>query len=117
MNLLADESVDRSIVERLRSDGHQVEYVAELSPGISDEEVLRQANDRGVVLVTADKDFGELVFRYGLTHPGVLLLRLGGQIRQARCDIAARVIRDHASEVPGAFTVVTPDTLRIRHSP
>lgn len=114
MNLFADESVDRSIVERLRMDGHQVEYVAELSPSISDEEVLRQANDRGVVLITADKDFGELVFRRSLVHPGVVLLRLGGRPREARCDLVSGVIRDHASELPGAFTVVTPDTLRIR---
>lgn len=40
MNLLADESVDRQIVERLRQDGHRVRYVAEMEPGISDEIVL-----------------------------------------------------------------------------
>ena len=114
MNLYADESVDRSIVERLRMEGHQVDYVAELSPGILDDEVLQQANDRGVVLITADKDFGELVFRRRLAHSGIVLLRLGGQAREARCDIVARDVRDHVSELPGAFTVVTPDTLRIR---
>lgn len=50
-------------MERLRHDGHDVLYVAKLSPSITDEEVLQQANDRGALLVTADKDFGELVFR------------------------------------------------------
>ena len=60
MNLVADEGVDRPVVERLRQDGHDVVYVAEQSPSTPDEEVLQQANARSAVLVTADKDFGEL---------------------------------------------------------
>jgi len=63
VNLVANEGVDRPVVERLRQDGHDVVYVAELSPSITDEEVLQQANARSAVLLTADKDFGELVFR------------------------------------------------------
>jgi predicted nuclease of predicted toxin-antitoxin system len=71
MNLLANESVDRPIVERLRRDGHDVVYVADLSPSITDDEVLQQANNGNALLVTADKDFGELVFRQGWLHRGV----------------------------------------------
>jgi predicted nuclease of predicted toxin-antitoxin system len=78
VNLVADEGVDRPVVEHLRQDGHDVVYVAELSPGVADEEVLQQANARSAVLLTADKDFGELVFRQGLVHSGVVLLRLRG---------------------------------------
>ena len=63
MNLFADESVDGPVVERLRRDSHDVVYVAELAPSITDDDVLREANGRSAVLVTADKDFGELVFR------------------------------------------------------
>lgn len=46
MNFLADESVDRQIVERLRQDGHQVWYVAEMEPGVSDDVVLNLANEK-----------------------------------------------------------------------
>ncbi len=63
MNFVADESVDQSIVSRLRVDRHLVEAVSELSPGITDDEVLSRALDKGAVLLTADKDFGELVER------------------------------------------------------
>lgn len=63
MNLLADESVDRQIVERLRQDGHEVLYAAEMEPGIPDDVVLERANEISAWLMTADKDFGELVFR------------------------------------------------------
>ncbi|HEV8614832.1 MAG TPA: DUF5615 family PIN-like protein [Methylomirabilota bacterium] len=72
MNLFADESVEQPVVERLREDSHDVVYVAELAPSITDDEVLRSANDRSAVLVTADK-FGELVFRQGAIHSGVEL--------------------------------------------
>ena len=46
MNFLADESVDGPIVEALREDGHDLQYVAEISPGITDDEVLDAANTR-----------------------------------------------------------------------
>ena len=74
MNLFADESVDRPVVERLREDSHDVTYVAELTPSVTDDELLREANTRSAVLVTADKDFGELVFRQGVIHSGDLSL-------------------------------------------
>jgi predicted nuclease of predicted toxin-antitoxin system len=75
VTFLADEGVDRQIVERLRLDGHQVAYVAEMSPGITDETVLMEGRDSASILITADKDFGELVFRRRRTTTGVLLIR------------------------------------------
>jgi len=93
VNLFADESVDRPVVERLRQDSHDVVYVAELTPSITDDEVLRDANSRSAVLVTADKDFGELVFRQGAIHSGVVLLRLAGLANATKGEIVAEVCR------------------------
>jgi len=75
MKIVADEGVDRQVVEQLRRENHEVIYVAELAPGISDDEVLQLANERGAVLLTADKDFGELVFRLNRTSGGIMLIR------------------------------------------
>lgn len=55
MNILADESVDLPIVARLRAAGHDVVYVAELSPSIKDDEVLQEANRLEAVLVTVTR--------------------------------------------------------------
>lgn len=63
MKFLADENVDKPIVKRLRDDGHTVLYVLETEPSISDDEVIRRASEELALLLTADKDFGELVFR------------------------------------------------------
>lgn len=114
MNLVADESVDRQIVERLRLDGHAVVYVAELAPSSSDDAVLAEANQRNSLLVTADTDFGELVFRLKRLNAGVVLLRLGGLAPLVKAELASNAIRDHAAELPGKFSVISPGVLRIR---
>lgn len=114
MIFVCDEGVDRSIVEQLRSDGHNVTYIAELSPSVPDDEVLREANVRGAVLVTADKDFGELVFRLGQLSTGILLIRLHDLTTQDRASLVAAVVLDHGAELTGAFSVLSPTKLRIR---
>jgi predicted nuclease of predicted toxin-antitoxin system len=114
MILLADESVDFPIVDRLRGDGHSVAYVAEVSPSISDDAVLQQANSQGALLLTADKDFGELVFRHNRIHGGVILIRLLGMLAEIKAEIVAETLRDRESELPGAFTVISPGMVRIR---
>jgi len=114
MNVMADESVDGLIVRRLRSDGHAVEAIAETSPSISDEEVLGRAAGSGRVLLTADKDFGELVYRLGRAHTGIVLLRLAGLPSADRAEIVSEVFRVRVAEVPGSFTVVEQETVRVR---
>jgi predicted nuclease of predicted toxin-antitoxin system len=114
VNLVADEGVDRPVVERLRQDGHDVVYVAELSPSVPDEDVLHAANARSAVLLTADKDFGELVFRQGLVHSGVILVRLAGLANATKAAIVAEVCQERTAELIGAFSVVSPGQIRIR---
>ena len=115
MNLLADESVDRQIVERLRQDGHEVLYVAEMEPGIADEIVLERANEKSASLVTTDKDFGELIFRdKRLTTGGVILIRLAGLSAERKAEIVSDAFREHAAEFLNQFSVISPGRIRIR---
>lgn len=114
MRLLADENIDGLVVRRLRDDGHDVESVAELAPSTVDPDVLRQATAADRILVTADKDFGELVYRLRQAHAGVVFLRLGGLSSEERAELVAGVVRERAAELPGAFTVVTSDVVRVR---
>lgn len=114
MNFLADENIDRQIVEHLRQDGHFVWYVAEMEPGISDDLVLDLANQEGALLLTSDKDFGELVFRLRRIASGVVLIRLSGLSIISKAETLTRVIDQRTNELLGAFTVVTPTAIRIR---
>ena len=114
MNLVADESTDRRIVERLRQGGHRVWYVAEMAPGIPDDAVLDLANREGAVLLTADKDFGELVVRQRRVSSGVVLIRLAGLSSIRKAEIVTAVIDEHAIDLLFAFTVISAATVRIR---
>lgn len=117
MNLVADENVDAGIVSALRGAGHNVTYVREMDPGIDDERVLELADAQGALLLTSDKDFGELVFRQRLLHSGVILFRLAGLPLDVKAKILLSVLRTHARELPAAFTVVGPRSVRIRPGP
>ena len=117
MNFLADENVDRPIVERLRAEGHSVFYVAESSASASDEDVIHLVGSSAAILLTADKDFGELLFRQHRVAPGVVLLRLAGLSARGKADVVSRAIVAHHRELPRNFTVVTPGTVRVRKIP
>ncbi len=114
MNLLADENIKQAIVDRLRLDGHVVWYVVEMEPGVSDDVVLDLANRKSALLLTADKDFGELVFRLSRVASGVILVRLPGLPNSSKATIISEAIAKYSDELPGAFTVITPTTVPIR---
>ena len=114
MDVVADESIDFQIVVALRAAGHYVFAVAEACPGIADDEVLALASDRRSLLITQDKDFGELVFRLGQASSGVLLLRLSGVAADEKAELAVDVLRDHGTELVAAFSVLDKLNLRIR---
>ena len=114
MRFLADEGVDGPIVERLRAEGHDVAYVAEMNPGLPDDAVLTISLEKGAILVTTDRDFGELVFRQGRLHAGVLLVRLVGLPAGTKAALVAAEVRQHAAELSGAFCVLSPGAFRVR---
>jgi hypothetical protein len=59
------------------------------------------------ILLTQDKDFGELVVRLGMQHCGIVLIRLAGMTAQVRAQSVSELVRNHASELPGALTPVS----------
>lgn len=85
-----------------------------MEPGITDEQVIQRANIESALLLTSDRDFGELVFRQGKVVQGVILTRLAGLSTQRKAEIILRVIREYEKKLYGNFTVVEPSTIRIR---
>ncbi len=114
MTFVADENIDRQIVEKLRSHRHSVIYIIELERAIKDEQVLELSRRQDAVLLTADKDFGELVFRQRLIHSGILLVHLQGLPSSEKADIVERVVRSHSLELKSAFAVISKHSIRIR---
>jgi len=109
MKIVADESVDKQIVEALRNVGYTVMHIAEFEPALSDQEVLTKANEESALLVTADKDFGELVFRQARVHAGVILIRLPGVASFEKSDIVTQAFHNHERQMAGNFCVIGPE--------
>jgi len=114
MKLLADECCDAGIVEALRQDGHDVTYVLESMRAASDAEVLRHAWEEDRLLLTEDKDFGELVYR--LRHPmhGIILLRFAPDERLLKITSLRTLLNNQARRLPGSFVVLDEEKARIR---
>jgi predicted nuclease of predicted toxin-antitoxin system len=114
MRLLADENIHGGIVQWLRSQGHDVLWATETLQGVDDAILWQTAQQHERVLVTADLDFGELVFRERLTSHGGVLLRMEDltvQERLARLHVAWESLEAHAI---GQFVVLTAERIRVR---
>lgn len=114
MRFVADEGVDRAIVVSLRNVGYEVIYIAEDAKGITDDEVLEISNNEDCVLITRDKDFGELVYRLDRHHSGVILNRLAGLSAERKAEIVVEVLLKYGDQLLGSFTVIQPGMVRIR---
>src|ERR1044072_6608437 len=73
---LADECVHALLATRLREAGHETVYMAEIAQSTSDADIIARAQRENRLLLTEDKDFGELVFRWRAALPGLVLLRI-----------------------------------------
>ncbi|MFI5402090.1 MAG: DUF5615 family PIN-like protein [Planctomycetota bacterium] len=117
MRLLADENIHADIVAWLRSAGHDVSYAAETMPGEPDDSILRRANEEHRVLLTDDKDFGDLVVHRRLASAGVLLLRLRSPSVAERVRRLQAIWRSIEGRMPESFTVVGDRRVRVRPIP
>ena len=114
MKILADENISRLLVNRLRQEGHEVLYIVEMARGSKDSTVLELASLSGALLVTDDKDFGELVFHKHLQAAGVLLVRLATIEPTQAIEVVVQVIDEYGDKLLQAFTVIMPRGIRIR---
>jgi len=113
MRFVADESCDFAIVRALRSRGHDVSAVAEVFPRSSDTQVLNFALSEQRILITEDKDFGELVYAYGQKSHGVMLVRFPSQARGAMVVAVLDAIDSLGSKLESSFVVVQSGRIRV----
>jgi predicted nuclease of predicted toxin-antitoxin system len=116
MKFLLDENAEFRLASFLQARGHDVKVIAHDYPGgLSDDQVLFVACEEQRVLITNDRDFGELIFRQRLPHCGVIFFRLSDQAiatTMARLDHLLRTYLDQLDQ----FVVVMDRTVRVRRS-
>jgi predicted nuclease of predicted toxin-antitoxin system len=114
MRFLADENVSRLVIERLRNRGLDVVSISETRPGVPDKDVLAAANAEDCILITEDRDFGELVIRQNLGVRGLILLELDRLSNATEADKVTEVVSTHADKLLGNLLVIEPSRIRIR---
>jgi predicted nuclease of predicted toxin-antitoxin system len=114
VKLLADECCDALLVDGLRCDGHDVLYMTEIDPGATDDIVLQMAADQQRVLVTEDKDFGELAVRLKMPAYGIVLLRINPADTAAKLARLRHLLQHHGHRLPGSLVVLSEKRARFR---
>jgi predicted nuclease of predicted toxin-antitoxin system len=117
VRLLADECVDAGLVLHLRTAGHDVVYAAETAASADDREVITRAQAERRILLTEDKDFGDLVFRQAQSVPGIVLLRIdpaSHALKRLRLDAA---ITRFGDDLFGRYVTVEEARFRSRPLP
>jgi len=117
MRFLADESCDFAVVRALRAAGYDVVAVAEVSPRAEDEAIIDLAVREGRILLTEDKDFGQLVYANLQATGGVLFLRFPATVRANLPNAVPELVRRRGEQLIGRFIVVQPGRVRIGRSP
>lgn len=108
MRFLANENFPAASVRHLRQSGHDVLYVTEDFPSVEDAAVLRRAHEEERVVLTFDRDYGELIFRHRLPVPqGVLFLRFDPVTPLEPAERLLNLLRLPTLELTGHFTVLT----------
>ena len=114
VSFVAEENVESDVVEALRGLGHDVLHVARSSPGAADDSLLEQALRRKSILITSDKDFGDLIYRQRKATAGVVLMRLPGLSPHLKAQNVAEAVRQHEGELLGSFVVIARRSVRVR---
>lgn len=113
-DFIADENVSQLVIERLRSGGFDIIAVREIRPGASDGSVLEMARAQSRILITEDRDFGELIVRQRLEVSGVMLLELDRLSNRAEAERTLEAISTLSDKLVGNIVIVEPSRVRIR---
>jgi predicted nuclease of predicted toxin-antitoxin system len=116
MKLLLDSCVSPSIATELTAQGHEVTWVGHWPSDPGDNEILASALKEGRIVVTLDKDFGELAVAFGQAHSGII--RLVNFPLSKHASVCLGALKQHGAELmQGAIVTAEPGRLRLRPAP
>ncbi len=113
MRFLVDECTGSKVAQWLRVENYEVFSVFDEARGMTDDEVLTKASDENWILITNDKDFGEMIFRERRTHHGIIFLRLDDERAANKIQVLEKLLENYAEKLPEQFVTVTETKVRI----
>jgi len=113
IRFIADVNVEKAIVDYLTENGYDTKWVPDYSCEILDEDLLNLANVEKRILITNDKDFGELTFLQKSLFTGIILLRVRGQRAEDKVKLIKKLLNKHSDKLLNHFIVITKKKIRI----
>jgi predicted nuclease of predicted toxin-antitoxin system len=113
LKFITDVNIEKPIADYLLESGFDIKWVADYNCELRDTDLLRLANREKRILVTNDKDFGELVFRQRWVSAGIILFRVRGQNTEDKLVLIKKLLHGYQSKLAKHFTVVTMNKIRI----
>ena len=117
VKLLADENIPAGAIDALRDAGCDVLSIREIAPGIADAEVLQLAVDQSRLLVTFDRDYGELIFRQGFEPPPSIICFRALPTSPHEVSDSVLSLLEAPESIFGAIVVVSNQGIRRRRFP
>ena len=112
--IIADLGIAKSMIAFLESKGIEVIRIVDINPSMSDTDILALAFQNNAVLLTVDKDFGDLIFYSQKEHSGVLLLRIEDASSEEFLKIIKFIFEKHWDQIPNNFCGFKKGKFRIR---
>ena len=112
--IIIDENIDQVLIDRLDKDNYEIISIREHQPGISDRKVIEIAKSKKGLVITEDKDFGELVFSHNIRDCSVIFLRYHKPDYDQIEKNIIKVMEDYYNKPGHFFITITKKKIRIR---
>ncbi|MDP2681528.1 MAG: DUF5615 family PIN-like protein [Deltaproteobacteria bacterium] len=115
LKFLVDVGVGKKVEKYLAETGYDVKCVRNINPRAGDSDILHLAVKENRMVITMDKDFGELVYNSGKLHSGVLILRLEDANGDKKVETVKKILSEYSDKLYGKFCVFQGERLRIKN--
>jgi len=112
LKFIADVNVEKAIVDYLVENGYDVKWIPEYDCSMNDEGLLKFAKEEQRVLITNDKDFGELTFLQKKHSTGIILIRVKGQETHIKIELIRKLMMKYEEKILNHFIVITRTKFR-----
>lgn len=113
IKFLADVNIEKPVVDFLTASGYDVKWIPDYNCEIPDNDLLVLARKEKRILITNDKDFGELTFLQKKLSTGIILFRVKGQMSEHKVKLMKMVLKNYRDRLLNHFMVVTRKKIRI----
>lgn len=114
LKFLVDVGVGKKVESWLIENGYDVSAFRDIDPKAKDVDILKIASSESRIVITMDKDFGELICYSGKAHAGALILRLAEARADEKIEVLKNILRDHSDQIENSLCVYQDGRLRIR---